>query len=656
MIKLMIEDYLEDYPYWRSVTVPIEDKQLFIDGIHELGLDWKLGHEDGNGRIGLKIYCEHDDLVNLADYVDSRKAKTESIGRKKLREQDVEIEVKNKGILEVPEDKNVDDLPMSHFEKLVKKHGLSKITKALNNLQVWNKNDDKKLSKWAGDMIDKLTKKYGKNESINNRAENLAITIYPPNKELLSDLKLYLDNEKFYFDDDNLARKYGYNTAAYEIDEQENFARLYFFGTYDQYYDILEFIRGWIRETGVDVNVTRGYVDPPITESLKEGWYNGDAIITFTHNDDLEADLEEFLFDLFSDNPDVFEFDWSGKTTKLYLACSEDDYKYIKWFIEDWKYKHRDEYDESLKEDYIDGEYADQDSLSKRYRELVANGGTFKLSKLFNRAKGDYSKFVQLAVKNGFSKIDVAAYALCVDDQRTIHNVKLCLGIDESLKEDYITVDGISYDEYEIYRKYHDIIRSDKVDKLHGIYYDVGGNEDEFIIDAIDGGFSKLDIMAFLMYAVEDSLSLREIKGLFKSLNISLKESSMYDYYDVPDGAFDMHNDMPTEEDEMWSELSTKQREIVNALEELGYNGNLTRFFSKIIGSWAKVYDTDKSTSSGVEITVDLDGKVTVQEFVYAVDEEDLTDLSPVKVVKSAADVKKLDSWAKRIKKHDISF
>ena len=90
----------------------------------------------------------------------------DTFGKSKLREQDVEIEVKNKGILEVPEDKNVDDLPMSHFEKLVKKHGLSKITKALNNLQVWNKNDDKELSKWAGNMIDKLTKKFGKNESL----------------------------------------------------------------------------------------------------------------------------------------------------------------------------------------------------------------------------------------------------------------------------------------------------------------------------------------------------------------------------------------------------------------------------------------------------------------------------------------------------------
>jgi len=103
--------------------------------------------------------------------------------------------------------------------------------------------------------------------------------------------------------------------------------------------------------------------------------------------------------------------------------------------------------------------------------------------------------------------------------KQTIHKT------DESLKEDYINIDGVYYDDYEIYRRYHDLIRSDKVNKLHGIYYDVGGNEDDFIIDAIDSGFSKLDIAAFLMFAVEDSLSLKEIKGLFKSLNISLNDS-----------------------------------------------------------------------------------------------------------------------------------
>ena len=76
------------------------------------------------------------------------------------------IEVKHEGILEVPEGKNVDDLPLSHFVNLANKKGLSKITKALNNLQVWNKNDDPKLSKWAGDMIDKLNKKLKKDEGL----------------------------------------------------------------------------------------------------------------------------------------------------------------------------------------------------------------------------------------------------------------------------------------------------------------------------------------------------------------------------------------------------------------------------------------------------------------------------------------------------------
>ena len=79
----------------------------------------------------------------------------------------VEIEVKHSGILEVPEGKNVDDLPIKHFVDLANKKGLSKITKALNNLQVWNKNKDPKLSKWAGDMIDKVTKR------VENQKESL---------------------------------------------------------------------------------------------------------------------------------------------------------------------------------------------------------------------------------------------------------------------------------------------------------------------------------------------------------------------------------------------------------------------------------------------------------------------------------------------------
>lgn len=77
-----------------------------------------------------------------------------------IQEQDVNIEVKHKGILEVPENKKVDDLPLSHFVNLVNKKGLSAIVKALNNLHVWNKNENPKLSKWAKNMIYKLHKEF----------------------------------------------------------------------------------------------------------------------------------------------------------------------------------------------------------------------------------------------------------------------------------------------------------------------------------------------------------------------------------------------------------------------------------------------------------------------------------------------------------------
>ena len=98
-------------------------------------------------------------------------SKNESVRNRKLfREQQANIEVENPGVLEVPEGKNVEDLPIKHFVAIADKRGLSTVTRALNNLQVWNKNKNKPLSKWAGDMIDKVTKRFEnqqKNESIN---------------------------------------------------------------------------------------------------------------------------------------------------------------------------------------------------------------------------------------------------------------------------------------------------------------------------------------------------------------------------------------------------------------------------------------------------------------------------------------------------------
>jgi hypothetical protein len=289
-----------------------------------------------NIQIGKKYRCtscnnQRVEIVDIDELFDDGSAMLDVAWRNKrysvastqiyesvLREKNVEIDVKHEGILEVPEGKNVNDLPMSHFEKLAKKKGLGKITKALNNLQVWNKNDDPELSKWAGNMIDKLNKKLKKDESIDSRADNYGITIYPPNEQLLSDLQQYLDDNDFMFDDDNLAKSYGYDSAEYELDVQDNFARLYFFGTWDQYVRILEFIRNWIDDTGTDVNVKRGYLDPPMSESLElcESYLDYDWKNTYTTRELKEMSAEKLL--------DLKWYD--ADFTKAELVAVTDDY------------------------------------------------------------------------------------------------------------------------------------------------------------------------------------------------------------------------------------------------------------------------------------------------------------------------------------------
>ena len=140
-----------------------EDAQDIID--HMLA-DYKY-NPNSNDSLLRRV-----NLVLSKDEYEKEYGITERYTRLKEKETP-NIEVKHEGILEVPEGKNVDDLPLSHFVNLANKKGLSKITKALNNLQVWNKNDDPKLSKWAGDMIDKLNKKLKKDEGVTHRAYNL---------------------------------------------------------------------------------------------------------------------------------------------------------------------------------------------------------------------------------------------------------------------------------------------------------------------------------------------------------------------------------------------------------------------------------------------------------------------------------------------------
>lgn len=79
--------------------------------------------------------------------------------KKKKSKKNEEIEVKHEGILEVPDGKNVEDLPIKHFQKLIDKKGYAPIIKALTNLEVWNKKKNKSLSSWAENMIKKLQKK-----------------------------------------------------------------------------------------------------------------------------------------------------------------------------------------------------------------------------------------------------------------------------------------------------------------------------------------------------------------------------------------------------------------------------------------------------------------------------------------------------------------
>lgn len=53
------------------------------------------------------------------------------------------------GVLEVPENKAVTDMPVSHFKKLIDKKGRAEVIRALTNLQNWFKNKKPSLSKWA---------------------------------------------------------------------------------------------------------------------------------------------------------------------------------------------------------------------------------------------------------------------------------------------------------------------------------------------------------------------------------------------------------------------------------------------------------------------------------------------------------------------------
>ncbi len=75
---------------------------------------------------------------------------------KEMTEQTVKIPVEHPGMLEVPEGKEVEDMSLDHFTGLVKKNGFDKISRALLNLRLWNKEKNPDLSRWADKMQEKV--------------------------------------------------------------------------------------------------------------------------------------------------------------------------------------------------------------------------------------------------------------------------------------------------------------------------------------------------------------------------------------------------------------------------------------------------------------------------------------------------------------------
>jgi len=72
----------------------------------------------------------------------------------------VKIKVKHSDLLEIPEDKNFWQVPFKHYVDLVDKKGYAKVIRALNNIKVWDKNEEPEISKKADALMDKLKLKF----------------------------------------------------------------------------------------------------------------------------------------------------------------------------------------------------------------------------------------------------------------------------------------------------------------------------------------------------------------------------------------------------------------------------------------------------------------------------------------------------------------
>lgn len=136
-------------------------KEFFREWFDQLYSGFMTSEEISDIVKGQEFYLKECDIrERLKNWTPIRKRiKKDSEGDTVF--EGVKIKVKHPGILNVPEGKSVQDLNYSHFKILVDEHGFSAISKALVNLEVWNKENNPDLSMWAKNMRDKLAEEFG---------------------------------------------------------------------------------------------------------------------------------------------------------------------------------------------------------------------------------------------------------------------------------------------------------------------------------------------------------------------------------------------------------------------------------------------------------------------------------------------------------------
>ena len=270
-----VEEYAPDVLWdYRKVSddVYMEYHDEIIDIFHELLADDFVNNEYDE-ESGFNTFLGNED--GLEWFIKDEEV-TESLS---IKEQSANIEVENPGILEVPKDKNVEDLPIKHFVALANKKGLATITKALNNLQVWNKNKNPKLSKWAGDMIDKVSKRIEnqKNESLMREFSSNFDGTEIDEVEFYSDDLTKFSNEQAIINAIEAGCTYPIN--VYDVDFELSHNIVVTYEVPEEYYnpDVIESdiigilekledkIRGakpaWVRESTGRLHITEDYKD-----------------------------------------------------------------------------------------------------------------------------------------------------------------------------------------------------------------------------------------------------------------------------------------------------------------------------------------------------------------------------------------------------------